>query len=203
LIYRVKIPAIFPFLFKKCLWKHSTKNREIYLTFDDGPTPEVTDFVLSELKKYKALATFFVIGNNVENCPEIFRKVLNEGHSVGNHTQNHVNGWKMTYENYYNEVEACERYYPFKLFRPPYGKLTWRKYNKLSETYKIVMWNILSGDFDTRITGEECYENVIKSITNGSIIVMHDSVKAFPRLKVLLPKLLNYLHEKNYECLSL
>ena len=200
MFYQAKIPKIVPYIFYKCLWKYRTNTKEVYLTFDDGPTPEITEFVLTELKKYKALATFFLIGNNIEHNPKIFQKILNEGHSVGNHTQNHVSGWAMNYEKYADEVEACERFFPFKLFRPPYGKLTWRKYNLLSKQYRIVMWDILSGDFDENISGETCYNNVVQNLENGSIIVMHDSVKAFPRLKILLPKLLQYLSDNNYTC---
>lgn len=188
-----------PKLFSKAIWKMPSNERCVYLTFDDGPTPEVTDFVLSELDKFQAKATFFLIGKNIEAYPTIFKKIVDSNHSVGNHTQNHQSGWNITCARYVEEAEACDRNYNFRLFRPPYGKLTWNKYQTLSKKYTIVMWDILTGDFDTSVDGESCFQNTIRNIENGSIIVLHDSMKAFPRLKVLLPKLLKYLKDNQYE----
>ena len=205
--YLTKTPSIIQQIFKNYTWHFSLAKKEIYLTFDDGPTPKITKFVINELQKHNAKATFFCIGKNIENHPKIFREIISEGHSVGNHTQNHFNGWKTEKANYINNVLQVEKTIEFlnlkafkpNLFRPPYGKIKRKQARKLRDLgYRIIMWDVLSADFDTSITKEKCLENVIKNTTNGSVVVFHDSIKAFEKLKYTLPKVLEYYSEKGF-----
>ncbi len=192
--------------FSKYTWRFSLAKKEIYLTFDDGPTPEITDFVLDQLKKHNAKATFFCIGKNTVNHPEIFNRILSDKHSIGNHTQNHLNGWKIPKDDYLENVLECENVIStemeksqisklksqnLKLFRPPYGKIRSSQAKEiLKKGYKIIMWDVLSADFDTSISKEKCLDNVLKNTKNGSIIVFHDSIKAAEKLRFVLPKVL-------------
>ncbi len=203
--YLIKTPRIFKRLFSNYTWCFDSINKEIYLTFDDGPTPEVTDFVLDQLQKFNAKATFFCIGKNIKNHPEIFKRIITEGHSVGNHTQNHFNGWKNSTEDYLENVLECEKTiskYTNKsnLFRPPYGKIRPNQAKELlKNNYKIIMWDVLSGDFDTSLHKKKCLQNVLKNTNNGSIIVFHDSLKASEKLYYILPKILKNFSEKGYQ----
>lgn len=207
-MYFVKTPNIIRSYFKDYIWNVDTNKKELYLTFDDGPTPEVTLFVLDTLKKYNAKATFFCIGKNIENHPKLFTQIIDEGHVVGNHSQNHLKGWKANSNLYIDNVEKCQTFINNfqiknstfkKLFRPPYGKIK-RSQAKtiLAKGYKIIMWTVLSGDFDTNISKEKCLSNVISNSKTGSIIVFHDSKKAYPYLKYTLPKALEYFTNKGY-----
>jgi peptidoglycan/xylan/chitin deacetylase (PgdA/CDA1 family) len=195
-------------IFSKYTWRFSISKKEIYLTFDDGPTPEITTFVLNELKKHNAKATFFCIGKNISTHPEIFKQIIKEDHSVGNHTQNHLNGWKNKTQDYIKntlEVERILQLSNFKtlklnLFRPPYGKIKQKQAKYLlSKGYKIIMWSVLSGDFDTNLSKEKCLQNVLKNTSNGSIVVFHDSVKAAEKVKYVLPKVLEYFSKRGFE----
>ncbi len=194
-------------IFSKYTWRFPSNKKEIFLTFDDGPTPEITEFVLDELKKYNAKATFFCIGKNIKNHPDIFGKIVSEGHSIGNHTQNHLKGWKTNSKNYIENVLECEniilseveKSQQFKLFRPPYGKIKKNQAKKLLEKkYKIIMWDVLSADFDTTISKEKCLQNVLKNTTRGSIIVFHDSIKAAEKMQYALPIVLKEFSEKGF-----
>jgi len=207
--YWIKTNALIKKIFSNYIWDVSNTENKIYLTFDDGPIPEITEWVLEELKKHDAKATFFCIGHNIEKHPEIFEKVINEGHSVGNHTFNHLNGWKTSTEKYLENTKLCEasisnlqsKIYNLKskLFRPPYGKIKTSQAKKLRQLgYKIIMWDVLSADYDTTITPEKCLENVLQNVIPGSIIVFHDSVKAFPNLEYTLPKALKYWKNKGF-----
>lgn len=203
--YLIKTPRIFTRIFSKYTWHFFSDKKEIYLTFDDGPTPEITTFVLSQLKKHKAKATFFCIGKNIKKHPEIFKEILSEGHSVGNHTQNHLNGWKHNTNKYLENIIAVEEtldlynFQTLKLFRPPYGKIKPSQAKELIKRgYKIIMWNVLSADFDTSISKEKCLNNVLKNTVNGSIIVFHDSIKASEKLRFVLPKILNEFSKKGF-----
>lgn len=205
----VKTNKIIKQLFSNYIWSIPTNEPIVYLTFDDGPTPEITEWVLYQLKEYNAKATFFCIGNNIKKYPEIFKKVIKEGHAIGNHTFNHVKGWKTSNKTYINEVESCEevirksslKHQPTKLFRPPYGKIKPSQSRILRKKgYKIIMWDVLSVDFDINITSQNCLNNVIENIENGSIIVFHDSVKAFQNLEYTLPKTLDFLKNKGFAC---
>ena len=193
--------------FSKYTWCFRSNEKEIFLTFDDGPTPEITQFVLSELKKYNAKATFFCIGKNIQNYPEIFNKIISDGHSIGNHTQNHLNAWKTTTENYIaNFLECHETITQFnkikfkkQLFRPPYGKIKKSQAKKiLKKGYKIIMWDVLSADFDNTISKERCLQNVLNNEKKGSIIVFHDSLKASKKVKYALPTVLKTFSDKGF-----
>jgi len=207
--YFIKTPSLLKFIFRNWVWRLSSKEKVLYLTFDDGPTPEITEWTLNELKKYKAKATFFCIGKNIGEHPEIFKKIIEEKHSVGNHTNNHLNGWKTKTADYLQNIEDAEKYFEenrkseivnFKLFRPPYGRITLSQSKNLRKKgYKIIMWDVLSADFDANISNEKCLENVIRNIENGSIIIFHDSPKASEKLKFVLPKVLEYYSAKGFK----
>lgn len=189
--YFVKTPNWLKRLYNKQVWDIKTNKKVIYLTFDDGPIPEVTPWVLQELKKYNAKATFFCIGDNVKKYTSIYNAVLTEGHAVGNHTFHHFNAWKTNTDKYIADITKCSEYVSSKLFRPPYGKIKKSQRKLLLEKgYKIIMWDVLSADFDQSISKEKCLQNVLKNTKNGSIIVFHDSKKAFERLAYVLPKVL-------------
>ncbi|MGY5851530.1 polysaccharide deacetylase family protein [Salegentibacter sp. F14] len=207
----VKYPSILRWCYPKRLSRLNTE-KSIFFTFDDGPIPEVTPWVLNQLEAFQAKATFFCIGENIRKNPELFQKMLNKGHQIGNHSFNHLNGWKTPTSKYLQNVlltEALlEKKHPQnprpKLFRPPFGKLKNSQARKLSKLgFKIVMWDVISWDFNRNTRKESVYENVIKYATEGSIIVFHDSNKASKNLKYTLPKLLDYYSKKGYEFKSL
>ncbi len=200
--YFVKTPWWLKRLYAKRLWSIDTKEKDIYLTFDDGPHPSATPFVLDELRKYNAKATFFCIGHNVETHPGIYQRILNEGHRVGNHTQNHLNGWKTPVNTYIANISKAAEKIDSTLFRPPYGRMSSAQAKKLA-TYKIVMWDVLSGDFDESLSKEKCLANVINRSVPGSVIVFHDSEKAFPRLEYALPASLAFFSTNGYSFKSL
>jgi peptidoglycan/xylan/chitin deacetylase (PgdA/CDA1 family) len=173
----------------------------LYLTFDDGPHPVATPFVLDTLRTYGAKASFFCIGKNVQEHPHIYRRILEEGHRAGNHTQNHVNGWKTPDTVYLDNVSQAARSIDSDLFRPPYGRIGGLQASILSKPpfgYKIIMWDVLSADFDRKLSGERCSRNVIRHARSGSIVVFHDSEKALPRLQAALPVVLGHFHERGY-----
>ncbi|ARV16926.1 polysaccharide deacetylase family protein [Polaribacter sp. SA4-12] len=193
--------------FSKYTWRFPSNKKEIFLTFDDGPTPEITEFVLSELKKHHAKATFFCIGKNIKNHPEIFKKIISDGHSIGNHTQNHLKGWKTNTEDYIDNILECNKTITQfndstikqQLFRPPYGKIKKSQAKELlKRDYKIIMWDVLSADFDITISKEKCLQNVQENTKEGSIIVFHDSVKAAERMEYALPKVLKTFSDKGF-----
>jgi peptidoglycan/xylan/chitin deacetylase (PgdA/CDA1 family) len=203
----VKAHWIIKNLFSNYVWEIPNTENKVYLTFDDGPTPEITEWTLNQLKDYNAKATFFCIGDNVRKYPEIFQKVINEGHSIGNHTFNHLNGWKTSTSEYIENAKRCDKetrnskLETRNLFRPPYGKIKTSQSKILRKLgYKIVMWDIISYDFDATISKEQCLENVLKNVQSGSIIVFHDSKKAFSNLEYALPRTLEFLKEKGFVC---
>ncbi|REE16831.1 polysaccharide deacetylase family protein [Winogradskyella pacifica] len=218
-IIPAKTPDFVKVVFPNFIWNINTKNKELYLTFDDGPTPEITDWVLSTLKVYNAKATFFCIGNNIEKHPEMFQTIINEGHTIGNHTYNHLKGWKHKAKDYINDVAltqslidstivnlevANQKSSISPLFRPPYGKFKSKQSKQLQELgYKIVLWDVLSYDWDSSVTEETCLKNVTSAAEEGSIIVFHDSVKASRNLKYVLPKVLEYYSERGFEFKSI
>jgi len=182
-----------PKIFKNLVWRMPKDEKSIYLTFDDGPTPMVTPWVLDQLAEYNAKATFFCVGKNVKSYPEIYQRIIDEGHEVGNHTYNHVNGWKTKRRAYLTEVTKCARLVNSNLFRPPYGRLRQSHYKVLKSKYRVIMWDILSGDFDLKISKEKCLKNVVSNARRGSIVVFHDSIKACDNLYYALPRVLeNY-----------
>ncbi len=198
-MYVVKTPWWLRLLYGSQLtWNIPTKEKEIYLTFDDGPHPTITPFVLDQLKAYNAKATFFCIGKNVDQYTHVYRRIIDEGHKVGNHTYDHLNGWKTTDKDYFENISKASKIIDSHLFRPPYGRITKFQAKHLSGLFKIVMWDVLSADFDVSITKENCLANVLSNIQAGSIIVFHDSEKALPRLEFALPSVLQYLKENNF-----
>ncbi|MFY0484055.1 polysaccharide deacetylase family protein [Flavobacterium sp. PLA-1-15] len=212
--YWIKTHYLIKKLFSGFVWDLPNKEKKVYLTFDDGPTPEITEWTLKQLKQFDARATFFCIGENIQKNPDIFNKVIQDGHSIGNHTFNHLKGWETPTEDYIENFKQCEieirkqsKIHPeasalkSKLFRPPYGKIKFSQSRILRKMgYKIIMWDVLSADFDTNVSPEECLENVMKNVTSGSVIIFHDSVKASRNLEYALPKTLAFLKENGYKC---
>ena len=197
--YTTKTPKIIQKFFPNYFWRFYSSAKDIYLTFDDGPTPEITTFVLDELQKYKAKATFFCIGKNVKKYPAILERIKKEGHSIGNHTFNHLNGFKTNNTDYIENIQQAAKLIESNLFRPPYGRLkTSQARSIIRAGYKVVMWDVLSADFDTTITPEKCLKNVLSKTSSGSIVVMHDSIKAKDKIFYALPKILNYYTERGY-----
>ncbi len=203
-----KTPKVLKQFFSTYVWDCYTNNgKKLYLTFDDGPIPEVTEFVLEQLQQYNAKATFFCIGNNIKKHPKIFDKILSEGHTIGNHTMNHLKAWKSEPDAYIRNVIECQdsiqeytktRNHP-KLFRPPYGQISYSKFKTLEKLgYKIVLWDVLSKDWEYKIPPEICLQNVIENVQQGSIIVFHDSIKASKNLTFVLPRILSYFTEKGF-----
>ena len=190
------------------MWNKSCSEKIVYLTFDDGPIPNVTDFVLNTLKTFKIKATFFCIGDNIIKHPELFERLKNEGHSIGNHTFNHLNGWKTNDDTYLRNVLKCQELTQTSLFRPPYVRIKKSQIRKLkaqslklkaNTQLQIVMWDVLSADFDPSISPKKCYKNVINNTKNGSIIVFHDSLKTYEKLQYALPKAIHHLINKGYQ----
>jgi peptidoglycan/xylan/chitin deacetylase (PgdA/CDA1 family) len=205
----VKTPLVAKKMFPNYIWDIATKEKVIYLTFDDGPTPEITNWTLNTLNAYNAKATFFCIGKNIETHPEIFQNILNDGHSIGNHTHNHIKGWKTKAKDYLENILEAQKsvnnqiqnleFRIQNLFRPPYGQITPKQGKKLIELgYKIIMWDVLSFDWEKNISEDTCYNNIISNTTNGSIVVFHDSLKASKNMQFALPKVLKYYTEKGY-----
>lgn len=207
------MPRFLQRLYPERIWAFPQEKDTVFLTFDDGPVPEVSPWVLDELKKHNAKATFFCIGENVQKHPDIFKRILYEEHAVGNHTFHHLNGWKTTTSKYIEDVVKAERQMVNKsglkiqdsgLFRPPYGKITSKQAKILQQRgFKIVMWHIISFDFDTAISKERCLQNVLNNIEPGSIIVFHDSIKAEKNLRYVLPKVLKYISGKGWKCAAI
>lgn len=185
------------------VWKGRKREgiKSVYLTFDDGPTPVVTPWTLEVLKKYDAKATFFCLGKNVDAQPKIYRQIIEEGHTVGNHTYDHRSGFKTTTPEYIYQVEKAGKVIDSEFFRPPYGRIRRAQSKLLMKDYKIIMWDVLSGDFDTSITSDKCIRNVVNNVEDGSIVVFHDSKKAFPILQKSLPSVLKTLQKEGY-CFS-
>lgn len=201
-----KTPKTVKNLLRNFVWEIPNSNNIIYLTFDDGPITEVTEWVLDILKKEEIKATFFCIGDNIRKNPTIYQRILNEGHQTGNHTFNHLNGWKTKTIEYIENFKLCETEQlklnteHSLLFRPPYGKMTLSQSKKIQELgYKIVMWDVLSFDFKPTITAEKCKENVLNNTSAGSIIVFHDSLKAEKTLKKVLPEVIQGLKNRGFQ----
>lgn len=209
-----KTPGFVKSLFPNFVWNIDTHEKALYLTFDDGPTPEITEWVLETLETYNAKATFFCIGNNISLHPRVFHKIIEYDHSIGNHTYMHLKGWKTKTQNYLEDITAAQKTIlehmrgldirPQKMFRPPYGKLKTRQAKQLQkENYKIIMWDVLSFDWDASTSEEECFNNVILSAKEGSIIVFHDSIKASQNLRHALPRVLDYYSNKGFKFKSI
>jgi peptidoglycan-N-acetylglucosamine deacetylase len=209
-MYTVRPPFFLKWFYPNLTWHKDTTEKVVYLTFDDGPIPNVTDFVLKTLKSFGIKGTFFCIGDNIRKHPEIFERMKNEGHAIGNHTFNHLKGWDTANDAYLANFWQCQALTGTHLFRPPYGRIKKSQVRQLLNSYElratdnskfkvqnsklnIIMWDVLSGDFDVQLPPEKCYQNVVKNVRNGSIIVFHDSLKAWERLAYALPKTIEFL----------
>ena len=202
MLYPVRSPWLLQQIYSDCIWRIPTTEKKIYLSFDDGPHPVATPFVLDQLKRYGAKATFFCIGKNVAAFPEIYQQVLDAGHAVGNHTNNHLNGWKVTDKEYFDNVIEARKLIDSKLFRPPYGRATKFQIRQLQESamkMKIVMWTMLAADFDQAVSREKSTDALLRRAKAGDIILFHDSEKAFPKMSFALPSFLRTFSEKGYQ----
>jgi peptidoglycan/xylan/chitin deacetylase (PgdA/CDA1 family) len=204
LFYFNKIPKIIRDYYSDYLWRKPKSEKALYLTFDDGPTPEITAWVLAQLEQYQALATFFLLGQNVQLYPEIAHQIIDAGHSIGNHTFSHKDGWKTDQKQYLRNFlkgqQSIKEYTGVQstLFRPPYGHITRAQARQIMRSHEIVMMDVISGDFDTSLKAEDCLKNVIHKAKAGSIVLMHDSKKAWPRLQGCLPGILAHFQEEGY-----
>jgi peptidoglycan/xylan/chitin deacetylase (PgdA/CDA1 family) len=191
-------PKLLQSLLPQCFWNLPNKQNKIYLTFDDGPTPEVLPVILKTLDAYKIPATFFCVGENLAKHPDLVWEMQKRGHAIGNHTYNHISGWRTKNVHYFENVEACHKVYQSKLFRPPYGRLRASQANELKRKYKIIMWDVLSYDYDKKVLPEICFRNVIDATKSGSVIVFHDNIKALKNLEYALPRSIDFLLKKDF-----
>ncbi len=189
---------ILEWIFPRYLWKVPTAKKVIYLTFDDGPIPEVTPWVLEQLAAYHAKATFFCVGDNIRKHPETFQSILDAGHSVGNHTFHHINGWKTPLAQYLEDIEKFDQMYQTPLFRPPYGRIKRSQADALLPARQIVMWSVLTRDYDASYREDSCLNNAIKRTSPGAIVLLHDSLKAWKNMSYVLPRYLKHFSEKGY-----
>lgn len=189
-MFRHTIPSFIYPVFPSLTWKVKTTERKVYLTFDDGPHPQLTPWVLEQLAAYGAKATFFCVGHNVQKFPDVYAAVLAAGHAVGNHTFHHVRGWNMSTADYVNDVDACAQLVKSNLFRPPYGRIHLNQIRALRNSYRIVMWSVLTRDYDPNLNVAEALKIVKQLLLPGNIVVMHDSQKAEKNLKAMLPEIL-------------
>lgn len=201
-MYFTKTPYLIRKLLPSILWR-TDKKQTIHLTFDDGPTPSVTRYILDTLKKYDAKATFFCVGEQAEKHPDIMHRIRSEGHQVGQHTYSHVDGWKADTDTYLQNIDRAEEVIQSPLFRPPYGRLTPQQYRRIKERFKIVMWDVMPGDFDQDISPDVCFHHIMNNIVDGSIVVLHDNQKSFDTIQVLLPRLLDTLQNNKWRFLPL
>jgi peptidoglycan/xylan/chitin deacetylase (PgdA/CDA1 family) len=202
--YFIKTPWIAKKIFSSYIWSLPPGGNAVYLTFDDGPHPTITPWVLGQLREYNAKASFFCIGNNVERYPDVYKKIIDEGHAIGNHTHHHLNGWKTDDKKYIDDVLKAAQIIKSNLFRPPYGRIKNSQSKKIAKAlqtnnFKIIMWDVLSADFDAQFSPEQCLQHVLDNVTSGSIIVFHDSEKAFNNLKHILPKTLQALNAEGFD----
>ncbi len=197
-MYMVRLPIFIRWMYPGSLWRVKTKEKVAYLTFDDGPIPEVTPWVLDVLEAENIKATFFCVGDNVFKHPQVFNRLLRDGHKVGNHTFNHLAAFKTPKDTYLSNVAEAEEWIKSDLFRPPHGQLSPTSFQKLRNKYKVVFWDVLSCDFDQSKTGEECFQIVKKNTRPGTVIVFHDSLKAEKNMKEALIKTIAYLKQEGY-----
>ena len=193
----IKVPKFVQRIFPSITWRKKNTKNNVWLTFDDGPTPEVTPFILNTLRKMDIKATFFLVGEQIDRYPELFNQIINDGHRVANHTYSHINSWKSKSSVYLNDIEKCQKFMPGNnLFRPPYGRITPSQIMRLKKKYQIILWDVLSWDFSLSISSKKVKQNVLKNTTEGSIIVFHNNEKSFNTLKKILEKTLIELKQK-------
>lgn len=198
-----KTPYLLKRIYYSLFWDLKNKQKQVFLTFDDGPNPNVTPAILKILKQFEAKATFFCIGRNVERFPDVYKQIRNEGHATGNHTYSHLKGWITSNAEYYNDIELAGKLVHSGLFRPPYGKIKRTQLKYLRQFYSIIMWDVMSNDYDQATSPEKCVENVIKYARPGSIIVFHDSEKSSERTLYALPRVLEILRNQDYSFSSI
>jgi peptidoglycan-N-acetylglucosamine deacetylase len=189
-------------LYPGCIWDFKSSEKTIYISFDDGPHPTITPFVLKVLEQYNAKATFFCIGDNVKKHPEVYQQVIDAGHAVGNHTMHHVNGWKSADKDYLNDISQANEYINTNIFRPPYGRVTQRQIKLLSTGlphFSVIMWSVLAGDWVNTITPQKCFEHIKNNVYPGCIVVFHDSEKANERMRYALPRVLEHFSKQGYQ----
>lgn len=196
---KVHFPAWITSMFPSGIWNIPTGNKTVYLTFDDGPIPEVTPLVLDILKKHNIKATFFCVGENVMRYPDIYQQVLDAGHAVGNHTYNHMQGFKSSTEDYIQNVEKAAHYIKSDLFRPPHGTIKPTQYAEIINRYHLIMWDVISCDYDSNLSPNDCFKNVADFVRDGSIITFHDSLKAEKNVLEALPKAIEFLQKNGYK----
>jgi len=194
----IKTPSFIRYIYPSLIWNKEKSRKTIYLTFDDGPCKDLSNFVLDELKKYQAKATFFYLGKQVEKYPKIIERCINENHQIGNHSYSHLNGWKTKNKKYYKDINKASKLINSNLFRPPYGRIKISQIKHLKKKYKIVMWDVLSWDFDENTCAKKCFKNIIENTSSGSIIVLHENEKTHKKVKEVLPKILNYFSSKGF-----
>lgn len=196
----VTTPKFIQALFPSLVWRKETNNKEIWLTFDDGPDPKITPWILSVLKKEKVSATFFLVGQQIEEFPELVGAIIKEGHTIANHSYSHENGWLCAKEKYIADIEKCQELMPNnQLFRPPYGKITKAQISLLKEQYKIILWDVLSWDFHQNTSPKRVQENILKNTTAGSIIVLHNNQKSYKNLQPILEETIQILKKKGFK----
>jgi peptidoglycan-N-acetylglucosamine deacetylase len=193
------VPKIISRTFPSFIWNIPEKERIVYLTFDDGPIPQTTPWLLNLLNQYQAKASFFCVGENVRKYPHLYNSLLFEGHTVGNHTYNHLVGWKTSVHDYIDNVNKAKSLIDSELFRPPHGLIKNGQFQILKNEFKVVMWDVLSMDYDKKVRPEQCYRNVIENVKPGSIVVFHDSIKAWKNVSYALPKTLDTLKKAGFE----
>ena len=199
MFFGAKTPKLFQALFPTLVWKNATNEKKVWLTFDDGPTAEITPFVLDTLLFYNVKATFFCLGKQMVKHPEILQRITAEGHSIGNHSYSHPNGFTTCTKKYLKDIEKWRQIIPeTKLFRPPFGKIFPWQIAKLKKEYKIIMWDVLAWDFDKNTSKEKCFLNVVNNVGSGSIILLHDNKKAQENLQYALPKIIEALKERRF-----
>ena len=195
----IEQPACFlRWLYPGACWRMSRHEKAVYLTFDDGPIPEATPFILDTLDRYGIKATFFMVGDNVRKHPEVYRMVVERGHRIGNHTFNHIGGFRYLSENYLANTDKANEFLNANLFRPPHGWMRWRQYYKLKRHYRIIMWDLVTRDYSRRLTADDVVENVKRYTRNGSIITFHDSLKSIEKLRTALPQSIEWLQQQGY-----
>jgi peptidoglycan/xylan/chitin deacetylase (PgdA/CDA1 family) len=197
-MFKHTIPSIFPLIAPNLTWKVKTNDKVLYITFDDGPHPTITPLVLNILDEYNAKATFFCVGENVTKYPDIFNQIINKGHAVGNHTYNHVKGWQTSDTAYLENIKKAAEVIPSNLFRPPYGRIKPSQIKLLKDHYRIIMWSILTRDYDKRLNPHNTIKQLNKLIKSGDVIVYHDSEKAQQNMLIMLKGVLQNFHQLQY-----
>jgi peptidoglycan/xylan/chitin deacetylase (PgdA/CDA1 family) len=187
-----------PYFLRNTVWRIPNDQNTVFITFDDGPHPSTTPFILETLSKFHAKATFFCIGKNVDRYPELFNAIVEQDHAVGNHTYSHLKGWQTPNQEYFSDIDLAAQHVPATLFRPPYGQIKLSQIKQLKLQYKLVFWSVLSWDFLETLSPEKCLSHVLSKTQSGDIVVFHDSVKAFPRMSYALPIVLEVLEKKGY-----